>query len=191
MRRKIDENNFKKFVCWNKEELNQMEALLNFVSYKLQNKKISGIKKEEILAVVQQEVYNKVEKLNQPLELPYVFPKFNFSLIQEVTQYVVLPLVVCIFFLVLTFRVVEKIHPAVTVVFQSYQPTAQKVELVGDFTGWQPIKLSRKNGFWEIKVKLKPGQYRYLYIIDNVPQLDPAKEILEDMFGNKNSVIYV
>lgn len=52
---------------------------------------------------------------------------------------------------------------------------AQTVELIGDFNGWKtgtiPMRRSGKN--WEVMLPLPPGRYRYLFLVDGQPQLDP------------------
>jgi 1,4-alpha-glucan branching enzyme len=54
-------------------------------------------------------------------------------------------------------------------VFHFAVPTARRVVLVGDFTGWrQPgIPTEREpGGIWTASVALAPGTYRYCFIAD-------------------------
>lgn len=72
---------------------------------------------------------------------------------------------------------------------------AKQVEVVGDFTGWNNrISLSpAQDGLWVGEVKLTPGRYKYMIIVDDTAlQPDPAaREIVDDGFGGKNSVLDV
>jgi 1,4-alpha-glucan branching enzyme len=53
--------------------------------------------------------------------------------------------------------------------FSFFAPTAENVELVGDFTGWQqnPITLKKqKDGTWKATVPLEPGLHEYRFVVD-------------------------
>jgi 1,4-alpha-glucan branching enzyme len=48
--------------------------------------------------------------------------------------------------------------------------SARNVLLAGDFTGWDraPIKMVKAiGGVWHTKVRLRPGKYRYRFLIDH------------------------
>lgn len=85
----------------------------------------------------------------------------------------------------------SSVSKSIETTFILYQPKAKTVQIAGDFTKWEVVALTNRNGMWEIKLHLKPGEYKYIYIIDGIPTLDPQRDIYEDAFGNKNSVIYV
>lgn len=72
---------------------------------------------------------------------------------------------------------------------------AKRVEVVGDFTGWKNrIALSPvEDGMWVGEVKVMPGRYKYMIVVDDTAlQPDPAaREIVDDGFGGKNSVLDV
>lgn len=62
------------------------------------------------------------------------------------------------------------------VVFQIYAPDAEKVTLGGDIVPWGTELKSEKadNGVWTITVpNVKPGTYRYRFIVDGVNVYDP------------------
>lgn len=71
------------------------------------------------------------------------------------------------------------------------------VAVVGDFNDWNPDKhqLNDENedGIWTATLKLEPGRYEYMFILDGqkwVP--DPeAYRYVRDGFGNKNAVIEI
>ncbi len=74
--------------------------------------------------------------------------------------------------------------------FDLYAPEAQKVSLVGDFTGWDvetlPLKKGRQ-GTWNASVDLPPGRYEYRFWVDGVWQDDPnAPYRVENPFGSQN-----
>ncbi len=77
----------------------------------------------------------------------------------------------------------------------SYQAlTAGKYEvgIAGDFTEWKILSLQDFGGLYLIDFDLKPGKYRYKYIIDEVWRTDPNNPETEaDPFGGMNSIIEV
>jgi cyclomaltodextrinase / maltogenic alpha-amylase / neopullulanase len=77
----------------------------------------------------------------------------------------------------------------------SYQAlTAGKYEvgIAGDFTKWKILSLQDFGGLYLIDFDLKPGRYRYKYIVDGVWKRDPNNELREpDPFGGENSIIIV
>lgn len=77
----------------------------------------------------------------------------------------------------------------------SYQAlTAGKYEvgIAGDFTHWKILSLQDFGGLYLIDFDLKPGRYRYKYIVDGVWKTDPNNELKEpDPFGGENSIIIV
>ncbi|HAS41881.1 MAG TPA: hypothetical protein DCS93_15480 [Microscillaceae bacterium] len=52
---------------------------------------------------------------------------------------------------------------------------AKRVSVAGDFNKWDKtaLPLVRKNGIWVGKIDLKPGKYRYKFVIDGIGILDP------------------
>lgn len=81
--------------------------------------------------------------------------------------------------------------------FASKDPETQNVSLVGDFNNWNtrthPMgRLSDGRG-WELEVTLKPGRYRYKFLVNHTQWLpDPsAKEFESDGFGGQCSAVVV
>lgn len=70
---------------------------------------------------------------------------------------------------------------------------ANSVAILGDFTNWTPTPLSReRNGFWAIKIPLKPGRYEYGFQIDGRWWgQDPRAHEFVRSYDTYNSVIYV
>jgi len=60
--------------------------------------------------------------------------------------------------------------------FSITAPSAQSVQLVGDFTHWkeQPINLRKEsNGVWRTQVALEPGAPHYRFLVDGQWRDDP------------------
>lgn len=75
-------------------------------------------------------------------------------------------------------------------------PADSAVVLVGDFNDWNPAAtpLHRAtDGVWSVTVPLRPGRYRYTFIVDGTRwHRDPAApRALEDDFGAPTSVITI
>ena len=73
-------------------------------------------------------------------------------------------------------------------------PSAKSVAVAGSFNGWQPtaaLKLT-KAGEWKGELKLPPGRYEYLFVVDGAWTPDPAApESIPNPFGGVNSVVSV
>ena len=69
------------------------------------------------------------------------------------------------------------------------------ITLVGDFNDWDPRATPlhpSADGVWTVTVPLRPGRYRYTFIVDGSWHRDPtAPRALEDDFGTPTSVITV
>lgn len=75
-------------------------------------------------------------------------------------------------------------------------PAAKEVYVVGDFNNWamdQAHKLTSKNdGRWEKKLDLKPGKYRYKFVVDGQWVTDPQNTQTEsNPFGGVDSVLTI
>jgi len=63
------------------------------------------------------------------------------------------------------------------ILFSLYSSRAKKVHLIGDFTHWKRRPLKKKSPkLWTTTVKLKPGIYKYLYVVDGRRTKDPNKK---------------
>jgi 1,4-alpha-glucan branching enzyme len=81
------------------------------------------------------------------------------------------------------------------VVFELAAPAAGLVFVVGSFNGWQvaatPLRAAR-DGRWRGELKLTPGRYEYLFVVDGTWVPDPAApEVVPNPFGGWNSVLSV
>ncbi|MBM4192838.1 MAG: hypothetical protein FJ202_00460 [Gemmatimonadetes bacterium] len=60
------------------------------------------------------------------------------------------------------------------VVLRVAVPAATRVEVAGNFSGWEPVEGERRDGAWEARIPLGPGRYRIAYRLDGGPWLAPA-----------------
>ncbi len=87
-------------------------------------------------------------------------------------------------------------EPLRTVMFSTMNSTAREIQIIGSFNDWdksQAIPLRpAKDGLWEVELKLRPGTYEYLVLIDGIPQPDPVNpQTVPNTFGGENSVLTV
>ncbi|NLH71785.1 MAG: glycoside hydrolase family 13 [Verrucomicrobia bacterium] len=65
------------------------------------------------------------------------------------------------------------------VFFTCDAPHANNVSLVGDFNNWQPDANPMQrmpDGCWTVRLELRHGSYRYLFLVDGKPMLDPRAQ---------------
>jgi chromosome partitioning protein len=80
------------------------------------------------------------------------------------------------------------------VLFTFEAPDARRVQLVGDFNGWEldGSDMTLNGTIWTSTLKLPPGRYRYRYVIDGTWRSDPMNaEVEPSPYGEDNSVIEV
>jgi len=72
---------------------------------------------------------------------------------------------------------------------------AHTVAIAGDFNGWSPqaniLEDSDEDGIWTGTLKLEPGRYEYMFVLDGEKWFpDPnALRYVKDGFGNKNAIL--
>ena len=81
------------------------------------------------------------------------------------------------------------------VVLKLRAPAAKEVFVAGSFNGWKvgvtPL-IPVKGGEWQGDLKLTPGRYEYLFVVDGTWLPDPAAhEMSPNPFGGWNSVLSV
>ena len=87
----------------------------------------------------------------------------------------------------------ESVAPAE---FHVKAPQAKRVSVVGTFNGWDPdahrLQGPDRNGVWNLRFPLPPGQYRYMFVVDGVRWMaDPnAVASQSDGFGGRNSLLF-
>ncbi len=74
-------------------------------------------------------------------------------------------------------------------------PNAKSVFVTGSFNDWaldDTCRLQEKDGRWEVDIPLKPGLYKYQFIVDGIWREDPINPRKErNSFGDVNSLIEV
>ena len=79
--------------------------------------------------------------------------------------------------------------------FTYFDPAAQNVMVVGDFTEWDhnPIALKKqKDGTWKATIPLDPGEHEYRFLVDGRWQDDSqCPQRKPNGFGQQNCVRYV
>ncbi len=75
-------------------------------------------------------------------------------------------------------------------------PSANSVAIAGSFNNWDPhrnmLSPSGDRSIWSITLPLSPGEYEYLFIIDNKTWMpDPAAPEVDDGMGGKNSLLII
>jgi 1,4-alpha-glucan branching enzyme len=71
-------------------------------------------------------------------------------------------------------------------------PSARHVHLVGDFNGWEleGNEMQPLGRIWTSTVKLRPGSYRYRFVVDGEWRSDPLNAVAEPTpYGGNNSVL--
>ena len=82
------------------------------------------------------------------------------------------------------------------IVFHYFDPKATEVKIAGDFTDWDTTKNiglhKNSNDVWEASISIKPGNYRYKFIVDGKWISDPFNpEETTETDGIKNSKITI
>jgi len=79
--------------------------------------------------------------------------------------------------------------------FEIEAPGAKSVYVTGSFNDWSlddTCRLKEEDGRWETQIELKPGLYKYQFIIDGVWKEDPNNSRKErNSFGDINSLVEV
>lgn len=75
-------------------------------------------------------------------------------------------------------------------------PEAASVSVVGDFNDWSfsatPLARQAGDGVWWVTVPLRPGRYRYAFLVDGISwRQDPNAPSDQDEFGRPNSVVTI
>jgi hypothetical protein len=82
------------------------------------------------------------------------------------------------------------------VIFSVRFETAKRVLIAGDFNNWTPesTPMIKGNGMgaWTMSLPLRPGRYRYRFIVDGKWVTDPNNKYVEtNQFGELNNIVEV
>lgn len=80
--------------------------------------------------------------------------------------------------------------------FLLVDPDARSVVLTGDFNDWNedgiPLTRVSDDGVWTVSVRIRPGQYRYQFVVDDTLRVaDPRVPQIADEFGGTNSLLTI
>ena len=79
-----------------------------------------------------------------------------------------------------------------TVRFRLEAPDAERVVLMGDFTGWEAVPMERVDGHWRVTLQVGPGVYHFGFRVDgewHVPE--EASGRVSDDWGRTNATLVV
>lgn len=79
-----------------------------------------------------------------------------------------------------------------TVRFTLRRPEAARVAVMGDFSGWDPVSMGRRDGRWTAELEIEPGTYHFGFLVDGewqVPEAAPGR--VTDEWGRTNATLVV
>jgi 1,4-alpha-glucan branching enzyme len=81
------------------------------------------------------------------------------------------------------------------IILTCYAPDAEAVTVAGNFNNWQPEATPLKStgsGKWVVRLKLRSGQYEYLFVVDGKWSEDPQAALrVPNPYGAFNSALLV
>jgi len=76
--------------------------------------------------------------------------------------------------------------------FSLRAPEASKVDVVGDFTDWDPVPMDRTSDRWTVALTLEPGLHHFGFLVDGQWAVPPdAPGLVDDGWGRRNASIVV
>lgn len=90
-------------------------------------------------------------------------------------------------------RVLDQTGDVARIRFHVQPPTeAGRVELLGDFTLWEPVSMRRDGDRWIVDLEVPDGTFHFGFLVDGVWYLpDDAPDMVSDEWGRKNSTIVI
>ena len=70
--------------------------------------------------------------------------------------------------------------------------SAARVEVLGDFTLWEPVAMTRSGNHWEVELDIAPGAHHYGYLTDGewyVPAEEPT--LVPDEWGRMTAILVI
>jgi len=79
-----------------------------------------------------------------------------------------------------------------TTMLRVLAPGAERVELMGDVTGWEPRLLERRGGAWELRLTTRAGPHHVVVRLDGGDWLVPANLTrMDDELGGSVGLIVI
>jgi 1,4-alpha-glucan branching enzyme len=76
--------------------------------------------------------------------------------------------------------------------FEVRRPTAGSVEILGDFTRWEPVAMARSDGLWIVELTVPAGTHHFGFLVDGIWFLpDDAPDAVADDWGRRNATLVV
>lgn len=76
--------------------------------------------------------------------------------------------------------------------FHLRAPGAQRVELSGDFTAWEPVLMEGRGDRWQLTLVLPPGLHHFGFLVDGEWAVPPnAPGLVDDGWGRLNASVVV
>jgi hypothetical protein len=70
--------------------------------------------------------------------------------------------------------------------------SAERVELLGDFTLWEAVLMERRGEGWSLDMDVDVGTHHYGYLVDGewyVPDSEP--NVVADEWGRRNAILVI
>ena len=90
-------------------------------------------------------------------------------------------------------RIVEQTADSATVeIFLDAPSNAGQVEVIGDFTLWDPVPMVRDGGQWRIRLSIPPGTHHFGFLADGTWYLpEDAPDTVPDDWGRRNATLVI
>lgn len=89
-------------------------------------------------------------------------------------------------------RVVERAPTGSRIRFRLPDPGAEAVELLGDFTLWEPVPMRRDGDAWVVELTIPAGTHHFGFHVDGEWYLpDDAPDAAPDEWGRRNATLVV
>lgn len=76
--------------------------------------------------------------------------------------------------------------------FRVERPEAREAALLGDFTLWEPVAMTREGDLWVVTVRVPVGVYHFGFLVDGVWHVpEDAPDVVPDEWGRKNATLVV
>jgi 1,4-alpha-glucan branching enzyme len=68
---------------------------------------------------------------------------------------------------------------------------AEKVQLAGSFTQWQPVEMAKTDEKWCLQLDLAPGEYEFKFVVDGKWIHDEGQASKINEMGSHNNIVIV
>jgi hypothetical protein len=68
---------------------------------------------------------------------------------------------------------------------------AERVELLGDFTLWESVQMTRRDGAWEIELEVETGAHHYGFLVDGAWYVPEGVSVVADGWGRMSAILVI